>query len=109
MRLSDEQDKAKVDALLLEMIQPKVHEIEAKFSRGEGLSNEDINTLLLKSQYNHINHLDHKLNEVTENVVSLKLNFSELKTDFAQHQTDIQKMIKSFARITGAFLTAKKR
>jgi len=47
-----------VDDRLIEMVTPKITEIEERFSRGEGLSNEDINTLLLKSQYNHINHFD---------------------------------------------------
>ncbi|MEF3192546.1 MAG: hypothetical protein K6347_08415, partial [Campylobacterales bacterium] len=57
--------QTRVDDMLIEMITPKVQEIEEKFSRGEGLTQEDINTLLLKSQYNHIIHLDDKLNEVT--------------------------------------------
>jgi predicted nuclease with TOPRIM domain len=39
------------------------------------LTQEDINTLLLKSQYNHINHLDDKLNEVTASVVGLERKF----------------------------------
>ena len=65
-------DKTRVDDLLIEMITPKVKEIEEKFSQGKGLTQEDINTLLLKSQYNHINHLDQKLNEVTADVASLK-------------------------------------
>ena len=51
-------DKTRVDDMLIEMIKPKIKEIEEKFSRGEGLQQDDINTLLLKSQYNHINHLD---------------------------------------------------
>ena len=63
-------DQTKVDDILIEMITPKVREIEERFSRGEGLSNEDINTLLLKSQYNHINHLNKKLDEVTAAVVA---------------------------------------
>lgn len=49
-------DKTRVDDMLIEMIIPKVREIEEKFGRGEGLTQGDINTLLLKSQYNHINH-----------------------------------------------------
>lgn len=57
--------QTKIDDMLIEMISPKLKEIEERFSKGEGLSNEDINTLLLKSQFNHINHLDQKLNEVT--------------------------------------------
>jgi len=75
-------NKTKVDDLLIEMIQPKITEIEKKFSSGEGLNQEDINTLLLKSQYNHINHLDQKLNEVTADVASLKGDFASLKADF---------------------------
>ena len=77
-------DKTKVDDMLIEMISPKVKEIEEKFARGEGLSQGDINTLLLKSQYNHINHLDEKLDEVTESVVSLKNEFSDLKGEFSE-------------------------
>jgi len=43
-------NKTKVDDMLMEMIQPKVDEIENKFTSGEGLTQEEINTLLLKSQ-----------------------------------------------------------
>lgn len=75
-------NKTHVDDMLIEMISPKVKEIEEKFSRGEGLTQEDINTLLLKSQYNHINHLDDKLNEVTASVVALEEKFSGLEGKF---------------------------
>ena len=71
--------QTKVDDMLIEMISPRIREIEEKFSRGDGLDQDDINTLLLKSQYNHINHLDSKLDEVTENVTSLKGEFKLLK------------------------------
>jgi len=73
-------DKTRVDDMLIEMISPKVKEIEEKFGRGEGLTQEDINTLLLKSQYNHINHLDNKLNEAVADVASLKSEFKLLET-----------------------------
>ena len=76
-------DKTKVDDMLIQMIQPKLDEIETRFSNGEGLTSEDINTLLLKSQYNHINHLDMKLNEVTADVASLKDDFNGVKGEFA--------------------------
>ncbi len=79
-------DKTRVDDMLIEMISPKIKEIEEKFSRGDGLSQDDINTLLFKSQYNHINHLDDKLNEVTVSVVGLEIRFdkkfSELENKF---------------------------
>jgi hypothetical protein len=51
-------NKTKVDDMLLEMITPRLKEIEGRFSAGQGLTQDDINTLLLKSQYNHINHLE---------------------------------------------------
>ena len=69
--------------MLLEMIQPKLTEIEERFSRGEGLTGEDVNTLLLKSQFNHINHLDLRLDEVVADVSSLKADFKQLETKFA--------------------------
>jgi len=75
-------NKTRVDDLLIEMITPRINEIEEKFSRGEGLKQEDINTLLLKSQYNHINHLDDKLNEVTQSVVNLESKFVNLESKF---------------------------
>jgi hypothetical protein len=62
------------------MIAPKVKEIEQKFSRAEGLTQEDINTLLLKSQYNHINHLDTRLNDVVSSVQALEGKVELLKT-----------------------------
>ena len=68
-------DKTRVDDMLIEMISPKIKEIEEKFSAGKVLNQEDINTLLLKSQYNHINHLDDKLNEVTASVIALENKF----------------------------------
>jgi len=102
-------DKTKVDDMLIEMITPKVKEIEEKFGNGEGLTQDDINTLLLKSQYNHINHLDEKLNEVTASVASLKAEFEVLKVSI---EHTIQKslnrnMVMLFGMI-GFFLTLSK-
>ncbi len=86
--------KTKVDDMLLEMIEPKISEIQERFSRGEGLKSEDINTRLLKSQYNHINHLDAKLNEVTSDVASLKTEFSSLKAEFKILDTNLELKIQ---------------
>ena len=86
-------DNTKVDDMLIEMITPKVNEIQEKFSSGGALTQDDINTLLLKSQYNHINHLDSKLNEVVADVASLKGDFNQFKTEirgeFDQFKTEI--------------------
>ena len=80
--MSNTMNKTKVDDMLIEMITPKVKQIEEKFGNGEGLTQDDINTLLLKSQYNHINHLDQKLDEVVADVASLKGEFNGLKGEF---------------------------
>ena len=79
--------KSKIEDMLLEMIQPKLTEIEERFSRGEGLNGEDVNTLLLKSQFNHINHLDLRLDEVVADVASLKTDFKQLETKFEVLET----------------------
>jgi hypothetical protein len=89
-------DKTRVDDMLIEMISPKIKEIEERFSRGEGLSQDDINTLLLKSQYNHINHLDSKLNEVTADVASLKGDFAGLRGEFKLLETTVSAKLDTF-------------
>ena len=82
--------KTRVDDMLIEMISPRIKEIEERFARGEGLTQEDINTLLLKSQYNHINHLDDKLNEVVADVASLKGEFNGLRGEFNNLRTEFK-------------------
>ena len=85
--------ETKVDNILVEMIQPKIKEIEEKFSKGQKLEQEDINTLLLKSQYNHINHLDQKLDEVAASVVALEGKFHGLENKV---QDQFQKLENEF-------------
>ena len=89
-------DKTKVDDMLISMITPKVKEIEEKFGNNKPLTQEDINTLLLKSQYNHINHLDLKLNEVTADVSSLKGNFKILETKFDMLEQKVEQRFETF-------------
>ncbi|MDI9338149.1 MAG: hypothetical protein QM539_06960 [Alphaproteobacteria bacterium] len=72
----------RIDDSFMDMIKPKVEAIKEKFSRGEGLRNDDVITLLLNSQYNHNNHLD-------SDVGSLKNDFSSLKNDFAVLSSNI--------------------
>ena len=88
--------KTNVDDRLIEMITPKVKEIEERFSRGEGLSNEDINTLLLKSQYNHINHLDGRLDEVTASVRALEGKFQGLEGKFDVLKAEVNGRLAAF-------------
>jgi transketolase len=74
--------KTRVDDMLIEMIEPKITEINEKFTNGKSLTQDDINTLLLKSQYNHINHLDDKLNETVESVKNLEHKFEKLEQKY---------------------------
>lgn len=89
-------EKTKVDDFLIEMITPKVKEIEEKFANSKPLSQDDINTLLLKSQYNHINHLDQKLNEITDDVNSLKADFKMLETTVNQRFETFEQRFETF-------------
>ena len=89
-------DKTRVDDMLIEMITPKVREIEEKFSRGEGLSQDDINTLLLKSQYNHINHLDKKLDETVASVKELEYKFDRLENGVKSDIDNLRKDMENF-------------
>jgi len=100
-------NKTNVDDMLIEMISPRIREIEEKFSRGEGLDQEDINTLLLKSQYNHINHLDLKLNEVTDNVASLKDEFNGVKDEFNDLKGEFNDLKGEFTGLKGEFTGLK--
>ena len=92
--------KTRVDDMLIEMIGPKIKEIEEKFSTGQALTQDDINTLLLKSRYNHINHLDDKLNEVTQSVINLEgrfeKRFGEMETKFANLETKFANLETKF-------------
>jgi hypothetical protein len=101
--------KTRVDDMLIEMITPRVREIEERFGRGEGLSQDDINTLLLKSQYNHINHLDAKLDQVAASVVALEGKFTALEGKFTalegKFATFKAEMSAEFERRMGALET----
>ena len=107
-------DKTRVDDMLIEMITPKVKEIEEKFSRGEGLTQDDINTLLLKSQYNHINHLDDKLNETVESVKELRNDFNSLEQKLTNDFNSLeQRLTNDFnsleQRLTNKFTTLEQK
>ena len=96
-------DKTKVDDMLISMITPKVKEIEEKFGNNQPLTQEDINTLLLKSQYNHINHLDLKLNEVTADVASLKNDFKFLEQKVEQRFEIFEQRLQTFEQRFATF------
>ncbi|MBA5248279.1 MAG: hypothetical protein FE834_01895 [Gammaproteobacteria bacterium] len=104
----DKTNKTKVDDMLIEMIMPKVKEIEENFGKGKGLTQDDINTLLLKSQYNHINHLDMKLDEVTADVANLRSEFSDLRGEFTGLRGEFNGLRGEFNGLRGEFALLKK-
>jgi hypothetical protein len=61
------------------------------------LTQEDINTLLLKSQYNHINHLDTRLNDVVSSVQALEGKFDRLELLVTQKLDASAARMDSFA------------
>ena len=101
--------KSKIEDMLLEMIQPKLTEIEGRFSRGEGLTGEDVNTLLLKSQFNHINHLDLRLDEVVADVASLKTDFKQLENRFEGLENKFEVLETKFDGLENKFIGLESR
>jgi chromosome segregation ATPase len=106
----------KIENQLLEMIQPRIQLIENKFSDGKALTDQDVNTLLLKSQFNHINHLDLRLDEVAADVAQLRLDFSGLDRKFqalearfisfeSRMEATIEKTMKSHIKWTLGLMT----
>ena len=106
----------KLENQLLEMIQPRIQLIENKFSNGEALSDQDVNTLLLKSAFNHINHLDMRLDELAADVAQLRLDFSGLEGKFqalearfisfeSRMEATIEKTMKSHIKWTLGLMT----
>ena len=79
------------------------------FSNGKSLSQDDINTLLLKSQYNHIN-LDQKLNETVESVKELEIKFSHLELRFNHLEEKLTNDMKNLeGRLTNQMNSLEER
>ena len=103
--------QTRANDMLIEMITPKVKEIEEKFSRGQALSQDDIHTLLLKSQFNHINHLDQKLDDVAADNAKLRfdfeLRFAGLENKFSGLETKFAGLETKFANLETKFEQAQ--
>jgi predicted nuclease with TOPRIM domain len=93
---------AKIENQLLEMIQPRIQLIENKFSNGEALSYQDVNTLLLKSAFNHMNHFELRLDEVAENM-------EQLRSDFCGIEGRIRKLEDRFLVLEDRFVVLEDR
>ncbi|MCL2282001.1 MAG: hypothetical protein FWC26_01630 [Fibromonadales bacterium] len=82
----------KMDDVILESLKPQVEEIKKKLAGGGGLSHEDIITLTIYTQGNHVNHIDMRMD-------SLCNDFSALRVDFAGLES---RMESKFAGLEGS-------
>lgn len=100
---------AKIENQLLEMIQPRIQQIVNKFLNGEALSDLDVNTLLLKSAFNHINHIEIRLDELAADVAQLRVDFSELEVKFHHLESRFYALEGKFHALEGKFQTLEAR
>jgi hypothetical protein len=85
-------NQTNVDDVYINMIAKEVEKIDEKFAKGESLNHTDIHTLVIKTQYNHINHLNLKLDEVASSVKELEHKFENHKIEInAKFETLEQK------------------
>jgi predicted nuclease with TOPRIM domain len=96
---------AKIENQVLEMIQPRIQLIENKFSNGEALSDQDVNTLLLKSAFNHMNHFDLRLDEVAADVAQLRTDFCGLEGRFLELEGRFHVLEGRFHALEAKFTT----
>jgi len=99
----------KIENQLLEMIQPRIQLIENKFSLGEALTDQDVNTLLVKSAFHHINHLDQRLDEVAADVAQLRIDFCGLEGKFIELEGRFHILEGKFHELEGRFHELERR
>ena len=92
-----------IEDSIIEMLEPKVKEIQNRFSKGEKLGLQDFNLLLLKTQYNHLNHLDHKLDEVVTDVANLRMDFKGLENKFTILESKFTILESKFTTLEGKY------
>jgi uncharacterized coiled-coil DUF342 family protein len=96
-------NETNIEGSIMGMLEPKVKEIQERFGKGEKLGLQDFNLLLLKTQYNHLNHLDNKLDQVSADVASLKTEFSSLRTEFGSLKSDFNSLKSDFNSLRTEF------
>jgi hypothetical protein len=89
-------NETNIEGSIMGMLEPQVKEIQERFGKGEKLGLQDFNLLLLKTQYNHLNHLDNKLDQVSADVASLKTEFGSLRTEFGFFKNEIELKFETF-------------
>jgi hypothetical protein len=82
----------RMDHQILLMLQPRLDDIQSRFAQSGILTTEDVHTLLLQSQYNHIEHLDIEITRIREEmhreIGSLRSEFGTIRTEFGTLRGD---------------------
>ncbi|MCL2207483.1 MAG: DUF3659 domain-containing protein [Fibromonadales bacterium] len=92
----------KMDDVILESLKPQVEEIKKRIAGGGGLSHEDIITLTLYTQGNHINHIDMRMDAMDERMDALCIDFSTLRADINSKIADLEgKIVGMEGKIVG--------
>ncbi|MCL2208248.1 MAG: hypothetical protein FWB90_09210 [Fibromonadales bacterium] len=96
----------KMDDVILESLKPQVEEIKKRIAGGGGLSHEDIITLTLYTQGNHINHLDMRMDSLCEDFSSLRTDFATLRADIYEKMSELQTSFTKMTAIIGSICAA---
>jgi len=72
----------KMDDVILESLKPQVEGIKKNLASGGGLSHEDIITLTLYTQGNHINHIDMRMDTLCEEFSALREDVNGKLSEF---------------------------
>ena len=83
----------KMDDVILESLKPQVEEIKKKLASGGGLSHEDIITLTIYTQGNHVNHVDMRMDALCADFSTLREDFSALRAGFAGLEGKVESKI----------------
>ncbi|MCL2283288.1 MAG: hypothetical protein FWC26_08230 [Fibromonadales bacterium] len=86
----------KMDDVILESLKPQVEEIKKRLASGGSLSHEDIITLTLYTQGNHINHIDMRVDALDGKFNALSEGFAGLRVDFEKLRADVRSEISEF-------------
>jgi len=101
----------KMDDVILESLKPQVEGIKKNLASGGGLSHEDIITLTLYTQGNHINHIDMRMDALCEDFSALREDiysrFSKLEASVDSKisglEVKIERVRGDFAKMTAMF------
>jgi Skp family chaperone for outer membrane proteins len=99
-------DKTNVEDTFVSLVLKEAEKVEEKFAKGETLSSNDMHTLVLKTQVNHINHLDKKLDETVDSVKKLEQKFETIERKFENLE---QKFDAKFETIEQKFETMEQK